>query len=184
METWNKIARLPKRMLLIGLSVGMAQAGFAQGQPNITDFAVTMTIDSTSPGTLRSAIAGANAKGGGTIHFAPGLAGSIVLTGGELRIAASITINGPGAGTLTISGNHASRVFTIQPPAAAAADVVTISGLTIRDGFAGSNAVQPGKGGGIYVQGAILTLSQVALTDNLAVGADAAGGGLMARTAS
>jgi hypothetical protein len=162
---------------LIALGAGIAPAGFAQGKVNVWDFAVTMTTDSTSPGTLRKAIADANAKGGGTIHFAPGLAGTILLTGGELRITANVKITGPGANILTISGNNASRVFMIETPAGVAADVA-ISGLTIRNGFAGGNAFYPGKGGGIYVHGANLTLSQVSLADNIALGGDAAGGGL------
>jgi hypothetical protein len=163
---------------LIAISLETAPAGFAQGKTPVTDFAVTLTTDSASPGTLREAIAGANAIGGGTIRFAPGLAGTILLTEGELRITANVTIIGPGADTLTVSGSKASRVFIIEIPLGNAADVVTMSGLTIRDGFAGSNAVHPGQGGGIYVQGATLTLSQVALADNLAVGGSAAGGGL------
>ena len=66
------------------------------------------------------------ASNGDTIHFAPSLAGqTITLTSGELLIKNSLTIAGPGAGNLTVSGNHASRVFEASKPARA----VTLSGL-------------------------------------------------------
>jgi len=163
---------------LVAMSAGTAPAGFAQGKVVFGEIEVTKVTDGADPGMFRRAIADANAKGSATIRFAPGLAGTILLTGGELRITANVTIIGPGADILTISGNNASRVFLIETPPGGAADVVAISGLTIRDGLAGSNAVHPGKGGGIYVQGANLTLSQVGLAENLAAGGDAAGGGL------
>ena len=56
---------------------------------------------------------------GGTITFAPatfGPAGSphvITLTLGELLINKNLTITGPGASLLTVSGNNVSRVFNI-----------------------------------------------------------------------
>jgi len=50
----------------------------------------------------------------------------ITLTSGELLLNKSLTFQGPGAGTLTISGNNASRVFNIQ-----SGNTVTITDLTI-----------------------------------------------------
>src|SRR5579871_4106971 len=61
--------------------------------------------------SLREAIA--NATSGTAITFAPGLFGTITLTNGTLTIATSLTITGPGAKALTISGNNANRVFNI-----------------------------------------------------------------------
>ena len=60
-----------------------------------------------------------------------GLRGTITLTSGELLVTDSVTINGPGANQLSVSGNNASRVFEI-----AAGQNVTISGLTITHGSA------------------------------------------------
>src|SRR5262245_51060697 len=64
-------------------------------------------------GSLRDAIA--HARDGDTIAFSPSLNGqTILLTSGELAISKSLDIEGPGAGLLAASGNHASRVFDIS----------------------------------------------------------------------
>ena len=63
-------------------------------------------------GSLRADIAAAHS--GDTIVFAPSLDGqTITLTSGELLINKNLTIAGPGAGELTVSGNDASRVFEV-----------------------------------------------------------------------
>src|SRR3954463_2092330 len=96
--------------------------------------------------TLRAAIAAANP--GDTIMFQAGLASPIVL-GSELVINESITISGPGAATLAVSGNNASRVFHIGTMFLS---TVTISGLTIQNGLAPSpGGAVPGTGGAIRV---------------------------------
>src|SRR4051794_33323571 len=74
-----------------------------------TTLTVTNNLDSGA-GSLRAEIARANSKD--TIVFAPALAGkTITLTSGELDITRSLTIRGPGAGNLSISGGDAWRVF-------------------------------------------------------------------------
>jgi hypothetical protein len=95
-----------------------------------------------NPGSLRDAIA--TTPDGGTVDFQSGLTGSITLTTGELAINKDLTIEGPGADVITVSGNHASRVFNI------ANFTVAISGLTIADG-----KVTGQDGGGIYNAGAL-----------------------------
>jgi hypothetical protein len=50
-------------------------------------------------------------KGPNEIDFAAGLHGTITLSTGELLITRSVTINGPGANQLAVSGNNASRIF-------------------------------------------------------------------------
>src|SRR5262249_44175592 len=90
-------------------------------------FTVTNLLD-TGAGSLRAAVAAANANpGADTIDFAT--TGTIALTSGQLDITDSLTINGPGADALTVSGNHASRVFGI-----AGDPTVTIAGLTVANG--------------------------------------------------
>jgi hypothetical protein len=105
-------------------------------------------------GSLRAILA--SASSGDTIVFAKSVH-NITLTSGELPIANSVTINGPGANQLSVSGNNASRVFEVD-----AGLNVTISGLTIAQGFA------PDQGGGILNDGSNLTLSADVLAKNVA----------------
>ena len=81
-------------------------------------------------GSLRAAITAANANpGADVVDFAPGLHGTVVLTSGELGITDDLRIDGPNANRLAVSGNDASRVFTIA--AGVSAD---IDGLTVTHG--------------------------------------------------
>ena len=82
-----------------------------------------------------------------------------------------MTVSGPGANQLSVSGNNASRVFEV-----AAGQNVTISGLTITHGSAAN------QGGGILNDGSDLTLSGVNLSQNVAFessSSGALGGGLL-----
>jgi hypothetical protein len=135
---------------------------------------VTTGADS-GPGSLRAVLA--SAVSGETIGFAKSVH-KISLTSGELMIAQSVNIAGPGANQLTVNGNKLSRIFEV----ATGLDV-TICGLTVTQGKAEY------EGGGILNDGSNLTLSGVALTQNIvtevptdaAPGAtelDANGGGL------
>src|SRR5262249_11924840 len=113
-------------------------------------FTVTNKLDS-GPGSLRQAVIDANTNPGAhTIVFAKGVSGTIKLTSGELLVTGSVTINGPGANQLAVSGIDASRVFDI---AASGTMNVTISGLTITHGYAAD------RGGGIVNRNANLNLA-------------------------
>ena len=129
-------------------------------------FTVTNPNDS-GPGSLRDAISAA--ASGDKINFAPSLNGqTITLTSGELLINKNLNIQGPGANQLTISGNHASRVFHTQTD-------TTLSGLTIANGSAAD------FGGGIAQDNVIntkLTVSKCVITGNQVTGANSRGGGL------
>ena len=109
------------------------------------------TLTDSGPGSLRQAIA--DAAPGDTIDF--GVMGTITLTNGELVITNNLTIKGPGATILTVSGNNASRVFAFDSVTA------TLSGLTVADGH-GS-----GPGAGINNNGGSLTISNCAVTRNM-----------------
>jgi hypothetical protein len=143
----------------------------------------TLTVTSASDhgnGTLRAALV--SASPGDTIQFAPQLSGqTITLNTGELVVTKSLSIQGPGANRLTISGNHASRVFDIQSLA-----TVTLSGLTIANGNVtgdGSNPTDLGGGGILDEAGASLILDHCTLAGNVANAAsdtvDVFGGGLL-----
>jgi predicted outer membrane repeat protein len=110
------------------------------------------------PGSLRQAII--DTPAGGTVDFQQGLRGTITLTTGELPIAKSLTITGPGSDVLTVSGNHVSRVFDITGSV-----TVAISGLTIADGNFSSNS---GYGGAIDNFFGTLTLTDCTLSGNFA----------------
>jgi len=136
-----------------------------------SSLANTVTVTTLAdgvPGSLRAAIL--TAAPGGTIVFDPSVKGTIVLTN-ELEIGRDLTITGPGAGILTVSGNNNSRVFNIVDW------TVNISGLTISGGLAqGTNATNDsepdggsGQGGGILNSG-YLYLTNCIITGNTALG--------------
>src|SRR5262249_41590454 len=103
--------------------------------------------------------------GSGTdeIRFLAGLSGTIPLSEGQLQIRSNLTITGPGAGVLSVSGNNASRVFDVTDPTATAFNV-TISGLTITGGK-DSNALT----GGIF-NSENLTVLNCTISDNHTIG--------------
>jgi uncharacterized repeat protein (TIGR01451 family) len=106
-----------------------------------TDPIVTKNADS-GPGSLRQAIADACVGSTITFDMTPGhVVSPITLTSGELAIGKNLTIQGPGANLLTISGNNSSRVFNVT---VASPGIVKISGLTIANG-----KVTSAFGGGI-----------------------------------
>src|SRR5437762_11061328 len=119
-QTDTRIKRM--RFSIIGVLLLCAMAL----QTHAATITVTNTNDSGS-GSLRQAPVDVN--DGDTINFA--VTGTIGLTSGELAVANSITISGPGASNLAIDGNAKSTVFRI-----ASGETVTISGLTITHGHA------------------------------------------------
>jgi hypothetical protein len=133
---------------------------------------VTTNADSGA-GSLRAQIAAA-APAGDEIQFDLPLPNSILLTTGELLIEKSLTITGPGADLLTISGGQISRVIRIDEEQVQF--TVAISGLTIANGFV--QQVDVGTGAGIVNQRADLTVTACAFVDNEAVGGILEGAGL------
>jgi hypothetical protein len=128
-------------------------------------------------GSLRAEIAAASAND--VIVFGPKLDGqTIALTTGELDITKNLTIQGPGAGQLTISGNegtpYASRVFEV-----AANTTVALSGLTISNGNGWvSPSRPPGSSGGGILNHGTLTVSGCTISNNHAQAPNVVGGGI------
>src|SRR6516165_8422096 len=134
MSLWNSLGRRPGKVART--SPYRPRLYVLEGR----DLPSTVTnLDDAGAGSLRQAII--DTPAGGTVDFQPGLSGTITLTTGELLINQDLTIAGPGADVLTVSGNNASRVFHI-----AATSTVEIAGLTVTHGSAGPSGV----GGGIY----------------------------------
>jgi hypothetical protein len=146
---------------------------------------VTNTSDGAEPGpagSLRKAIN--DAAAGDTIDFSVPSGDFINLTAGQLLIAKNVTIVGPGARNLTITGNGASGIFEV------AEDVtMNLSGLTLSGGLAethvppGTPGNYPKLGGAIYNLGN-LTITACRITGNRASSnttlpfGDAFGGGI------
>jgi hypothetical protein len=120
-------------------------------------------------GSLRATLAAA--RNGDTIAFASTLSGqTITLTSGELLVTqVGLTISGPGATRLTISGNGTSRVFEVHQPADHRNLPVVISGLTLTGGKAA-------QGGAVFDNASVLTLDGLAVVGNTTAGAPGTAG--------
>ncbi|MBA4372886.1 MAG: hypothetical protein C0402_08475 [Thermodesulfovibrio sp.] len=142
----------------------LAAAAILTGPRTSSSASLTVTnTNDSGPGSLRQTIhdAVANDK----IYF--GVTGTITLAS-ELLIATDMSIYGPGAASLALSGGGSNRIMKIGNNA-----FVYIEGLTIRNGSA--NAAPPGDvGGGVLVLDAVVTLSHCTVSNNSA----AYGGGL------
>ena len=103
--------------------------------------------------------------GGGTVTFS--CSGTITLTA-EITIAADTTIDGSGQ-TVTISGNNAVRVFTVN-----SGITLNLNELTIAEGYVAGYAF----GGGIYNYGTVI-VSNSTFSGN---SASARGGGIRNHT--
>lgn len=156
------------KRFLIGLTLALilTQAMFA------ATYTVTKTADTNdgicdSDCSLREAIVAANGTTDSDIVAFSTLfdtAQTITLAGSEIVVAnnGSLTINGPGANLLTISGNNASRIL-----ASGANVVVNINNLRFTGGN-GVGATNTGRGGAIYNVGGTMVITNSILTGNTA----------------
>jgi hypothetical protein len=130
-------------------------------------FTVSNTNDS-GPGSLREAISSANAAAGADmISF--NVVGTILLSGELPAISGPdpLTIDGPGAAKLTVSGNHAVRVLSVASGA-----TLTVKNLKIADG--GSDDGAPG--GGISNLGTLSVVNCAITGNELTIGVNLGGG--------
>jgi predicted outer membrane repeat protein len=151
-----------------------AGAVFAPGA-EAASLLVTQLNDAASDGvcdancTLRDAIGSANGNANAdVITFQTGLTGTTTVAT-QLEILNDVSIQGPGAATIAVSGGDASRVFLIDPPPPSGPPTVdvSISGLTIEDGKTGPS-VSPydDDGGGIKAFFTNLTLDDLTFSGN------------------
>ncbi len=144
----SKLVRHALAVSLLVLAVlGAAMPSWA------TTYTVTSTADSGT-GSLRGALG--MAANGDTINFSLTYPATITLTSAPLTIGTNVTISGPGAANLFISGGGAFAVFY------ATGVTASISGVTIENGFNASD------GGGIYSDGGTLTVTNSTFSSNTA----------------
>jgi hypothetical protein len=167
----------------------------------IQSMAATFTVSNTNDsgqGSLRDAVIQANAlQDVDTIRFDPNVFNvpkTITLTTGQLYPVYSLIIEGPGAESLTISGNNQSRIFfnnfsssflniskiklvqgySTNGGAINTSNNLQLDNVVIADNKAESDQPGPsgfraGLGGGVYSSGT-LTLSNSVISNNIASG--------------
>ncbi len=97
---------------------------------------------------------------------------TIALSSGPLALNQNVSIEGLGESELSVSGGGVSEVFNVTGGVTA-----TISGLTITDGVNNTGYFGYAFGGGIVNSGG-LTLDDVVVSGNQAIGLRAEGGGI------
>ena len=150
---------------------------------NVTDVAegptyvVTSTADSTADGTLRSAIAYANAHAGTVITFSSAIANSTITLTNELPlVTGNGTVIDGGSNHITVSGNDLYRGFYVGDATNNVS--ATIENLTIAHAMAKGGDGANGGGGSAGLGGALFVSSHASLTiSNLDVQSNQAVGG-------
>lgn len=155
----REVQRGLSRKTFTGVAAVAGAAAIAAPGASAATFPVTNT-DDAGAGSLRAAIAAANAApDADTITFT-GVSGQIKLTTGELDVETALTIQGPGPGALSISGEDASPILDVDTSVGGAdRDPVTVSGLTLTKG-AGT------EGGAINSNLSTLSLNDIVFSDN------------------
>jgi hypothetical protein len=150
-------------------------------QTTATPFVVTTTADTGVSGklTLREAVNLAGVTpGNDTVTFDPTVfatAQTITLTQGQINltnaagVTGTLTVQGTGAGLLSVSGNNASRVFYLYSGTTAILQNLTVTGGKTPGAALGS------YGGGVFNNAGVLSLTNCTVTGNSAT---AVGGGV------
>ncbi|MEP7042913.1 MAG: choice-of-anchor Q domain-containing protein [Dokdonella sp.] len=152
-------ACLASALLIQGGVLGAASATAPRGG------LVVQNCDDAGAGSLRDVVTGA--ADGDVVDLGGLTCGSIVLTSGAIAIpstAANLSLTGPGADMLSLSGGDASRVLEQQ-----GTGLLTLSGMTLTHGAGADNG------------GCLLANGSVALT-NVTVLACAAGAAAVTNT--
>ena len=152
---------------LRGIAFGLALLVLAASPAAAAAAPAVTTTEDGGAGSLREAVA--LAAPGETVSVP---SGTYVLKLGELVIEKDLTLAGAGAGSTTIEADGEFRVIDVTK----AAQKVTISGVTIRNGHPHAIVAE---GGGIFSQAAQLTLNADTVTENIAdATAPGKGGGI------
>ena len=142
---WNRTVFLPVTVMALMIAMTIEGGRGQRAAAPVASFVVTNTNDS-GPGSLRQAIVDSNETASAdTITFSVSVPGTIMLSSALPTITGDLSIDGPGASSLTVSGNNSFRVFLIE-----SGTDVAISNLTISNGKATGNF-----GGGIFNAGTL-----------------------------
>jgi hypothetical protein len=147
--------RLVKLLLVLTLgSLGAWRSGAANS--------LVYNLNDAGAGSLRQAVSDNNALGGGnTIVFSNAVSGLIKLTSGELLITRAVTIAGPGASVLSVTGTTNSRVFNIANTANANINDLGIVSCT--EPIFGPYSGAPGAG---LINSGVLSLNRCVVANN------------------
>jgi len=150
----------------VGTTVALAPSGGADPVPVPMTFTVT-DLSSGSSGSLAQALIDANNNPGyDTVEFAAGLTGTIRLVSSLPVITEGVTITGPGADLLTVSGNGLYSIFSVINNNPDVPMGVVISGLGIADG-AQALGDPINLSPGVSALHSSLTLTDVDIHDNV-----------------
>lgn len=158
------------RPLSVGPMVPAAMT-FVVNTTNDTLLAGACAAATAGQCSLREAITEANANSGADTIDATGITGTINLTGVLPDITEGVTVNGPGAGLLTVRRDTGGdyRIFNVTT-----SGTVTFSGLIISNG----NAVGSASGGGIANNaGGTVNLTNSILSNNSTGSSSSSSGG-------
>lgn len=157
----NQIPIIRKKMLLL-LLLPLIVAAVVGWEVRAATYTVS-NLNNNGAGSLRQAIDDANATAvDDVIEFS--VTGTITLAAAQLDIAdastaGKLTINGPGANRLTISGGNVTRVLYLLPGAD-----LTLNKVTVSDGNGAGPS--PGFGGGIVNDVGTLTVNNSIISGN------------------
>jgi len=172
-----------------GLATDQRGAGFPRVIDGIADIGaferpslIVTNANAGGDGSLRQAVLNANAlPGADSVTFDAAFFSTplTISLSSPISIAEALTISGPGAGLLSVSGGNQNRVFVIDAVGSKAP--IALSGLTITMGRAFSLG-----GGGIFNQDEALTLTDSVITANSvsATVGDIHGGGIFVAAAA
>jgi hypothetical protein len=157
----------PAKTVKLDLATG---TGYAVGSPATATVTIlengfiVFNTNDNGEGSLRQAVLNANGSAGNAvITFDPSVTGVITLISGEIAVTKNLTLNGPGAGVLAISGGDLSRILSFSGVTA------TVSGLTLSNGT-GLGAINNGFGGAILAVNGSFTVKDCVFRDNTAGG--------------
>jgi hypothetical protein len=140
-------------LALTTLSVTILPAPVAQAA---TDTVTNCSGDLLVPGSLPYEVA--NADPGDTVAFSLSPPCATITPSSTIELSEDLTITGPGAGSLTVSGGGSIGVLAVDPGVTA-----SISGLSIDNGIASG-------GGAIINQGSLMVTGSILSNDDASIG--------------